>query len=32
MGVFLVQKIENEHYRKLILLFTAIGGIAILFN
>ena len=32
MGVFLVQKIQNEHYRKLILLFTAIGGIAILFN
>lgn len=32
MGVFLVQKIENENYRKLILLFTAIGGIAILFN
>jgi len=32
MGVFLVQKIENEHYRKLILFFTAIGGIAILFN
>ncbi len=32
MGVFLVQKIENEHYQKLILLFTAIGGIAILFN
>jgi uncharacterized protein len=32
VGVLLVQKIENESYRKLILLFTAIGGIAILFN
>lgn len=31
-GVFLVKKIENESYRKLILLFTAIGGVAILFN
>lgn len=31
-GVFLVKKIENENYRKLILLFTAIGGVAILFN
>ena len=31
-GVFLVKKIENDSYRKLILLFTAIGGIAILFN
>jgi len=31
-GVFLVKKIENDNYRKLILLFTAIGGIAILFN
>jgi len=31
-GVFLVKKIENDSYRKLILLFTAVGGIAILFN
>tara|TARA_B100000989_G_C19398412_1_gene408834 strand:+ start:80 stop:820 length:741 start_codon:yes stop_codon:yes gene_type:complete len=31
-GVFLVKKIEDESYRKLILLFTAIGGFAILFN
>ena len=31
-GVFLVKKIENDSYRKLILLFTAIGGVAILFN
>ena len=31
-GVFLVKKIENDSYRKLILLFTAIGGLAILFN
>ena len=31
-GVFLVKKIEDESYRKLILLFTAIGGVAILFN
>ncbi len=31
-GVFLVKKIEDEIYRKLILLFTAIGGVAILFN
>ena len=32
IGVFLVKKIEDESYRKLILLFTAIGGFAILFN
>ena len=32
IGVFLVKKIEDESYRKLILLFTAIGGVAILFN
>jgi len=31
-GVFLVKKIEDESYRKLILLFTALGGVAILFN
>ncbi|MDA0794387.1 MAG: sulfite exporter TauE/SafE family protein [Bacteroidetes bacterium] len=31
-GVFLVKKIENDSYRKLILLFTALGGVAILFN
>jgi uncharacterized membrane protein YfcA len=31
-GIFLVKKIKNDSYRKLILLFTAIGGIAILFN
>ena len=31
-GVFLVKKIENDSYRKLILLFTAIGVLAILFN
>ena len=31
-GIFLVKKIEDENYRKLILLFTAIGGFAILFN
>ena len=31
-GVFLVKKIEDESYRKLILLFTAIGGIVIFFN
>tara|TARA_Y100000385_G_scaffold72116_2_gene72485 strand:+ start:982 stop:1722 length:741 start_codon:yes stop_codon:yes gene_type:complete len=32
VGVLLVKKIEDESYRKLILLFTAIGGVAILFN
>ena len=32
IGVFLVKKIEDESYRKLILLFTALGGVAILFN
>lgn len=32
LGVFFVQKIENESYRKLILIFTAAGGIAILIN
>ena len=32
IGVLLVKKIEDESYRKLILLFTAIGGVAILFN
>lgn len=29
-GVFLVKRIENDLYRKLILIFTAIGGIMIL--
>lgn len=32
VGVYLVKKIENDNYRKLILLFTAIGGFMILFN
>ena len=32
VGVFLVKKINDESYRKLILLFTALGGIVILFN
>ena len=32
LGEFFVQKIENESYRKLILIFTAAGGIAILIN
>tara|TARA_B100000989_G_C19530666_1_gene469580 strand:+ start:4065 stop:4805 length:741 start_codon:yes stop_codon:yes gene_type:complete len=32
IGVFLVKKIEDESYRKLILLFTAVGGVAIFFN
>ena len=31
-GVFLVKKIEDEHYRKIILFLTALGGVAILFN
>lgn len=31
-GVFLIKKIKNDNYRKLILLFTAIGGVAMLFN
>lgn len=31
-GVFLVKKINNERYRKLILFLTAIGGILFLFN
>ncbi|MFQ3341543.1 MAG: putative membrane protein YfcA [Flavobacteriaceae bacterium] len=31
-GVFIVKKIKDDNYRKLILLFTAMGGIAILFN
>jgi len=30
LGVLLVQKIKNEYYRKLILFFTAIGGLAVL--
>ena len=32
LGVFLVKKINDDGYRKLILFFTALGGIAILFN
>ena len=32
IGVFVVKKIENENYRKLILILTAIGGIGILFK
>ena len=31
-GVFIVKKIKDDSYRKLILIFTALGGIAILFN
>ena len=31
-GVFLVKKINDASYRKLILFFTALGGVAILFN
>jgi uncharacterized membrane protein YfcA len=32
VGVYLVKNINDEGYRKLILLFTALGGVAILFN
>jgi len=32
VGVFLVKKINDKGYRKLILILTALGGIAILFN
>lgn len=32
VGIQIVKKIENDNYRKLILLFTALGGIAILFK
>jgi len=32
IGVFVVKKIKNENYRKLILILTAIGGIGILFK
>jgi len=32
LGVQIVKKIENDNYRKLILLFTALGGVAILFK
>lgn len=32
LGVFIVKKINDDGYRKLILFFTALGGIAILFN
>ena len=31
-GVFIVKKINENSYRKLILLFTALGGAMILFN
>ena len=31
-GVFIVKKIKDDNYRKLILFFTAMGGITILFN
>ena len=30
LGIWLVKKIKNDSYRKLILLFTALGGVAIL--
>ena len=32
VGVFLVKKIKDDGYRKLIMIFTALGGIIILFN
>lgn len=32
LGVFLVKKINNNKYRKLILLLTGLGGLAILFQ
>ena len=32
LGVFLVKRIKNDNYRKLILLFTALGGLAIFFQ
>ena len=32
IGVFIVKKIENKNYRKLILILTATGGIGILFK
>tara|TARA_B100000575_G_C22829528_1_gene487134 strand:- start:168 stop:668 length:501 start_codon:yes stop_codon:yes gene_type:complete len=32
LGVLIVKKINDGEYRKLILFFTALGGIAILFN
>jgi len=32
IGVRIVKKIKNDNYRRLILLFTALGGIAILFK
>ena len=32
VGVEIVKRIKNDSYRKLILLFTALGGIAILFK
>lgn len=32
LGVFLVKKINNDKYRKLILIFTGLGGLAILFK
>ena len=32
LGVFLVKKINNDKYRKLILIFTGLGGLVILFQ
>jgi uncharacterized membrane protein YfcA len=32
LGIYLVQKINNEKYRQLILLLTGIGGLAIFFQ
>lgn len=32
LGVFLVKRIKNDNYRKLILLFTALGGLVIFFQ
>ena len=32
VGVYLVKKINDDAYRKLILLLTAVGGVVILFN
>ena len=32
LGVFVVKRINDDGYRKLILFFTALGGVAILFN
>jgi len=32
IGVVLVKRIKNDSYRKLILLFTALGGVLLLFR